>query len=597
MGVNGLAMKNILLTIITLSILIDPFILSGQQYFKLLEVPENSYFQRLAQFSNGDILVGDAPKDILSGDSHRGYYLLRIDPCGNVLWANTYHFQGRHLTFDQFTIDDSDNIYTFGSALNGLKEEIYINKIAPDGQLIQERLYDAAIIDNVTYSIDYKEGRLAVFGFLFQSSIEKSTYVLMLDTNLNLIWQYLYDPFETYGEAIMTKDLGVLYYTRNKIVKVDSEGQVEWAREIEHDYALSLSIPVEVADGYVYAIYDAGIQFLIKIDTNGSLVWQSEPFSAYYHIANMEVLSDGRILAVYHYPMFDQNIPSYILLTPEGKIIMKRRLSIDFPIHSGFTYLTIFDNTHVHLLGNANMAFNENHNTTDFLLQFNLEQADTDCFEWEDYSDIVDQSFPVQLNPVNIQVQEVNFQIYDPGTFGQSSLEYILNDVCEGKATSTIIERDTLLECEENWLIQLPSADWEWQDGDTQPTRLLTIPETQIATKINCRDTTHLVFRLEKEACDCKLYIPNAFSPNQDGINDVLEIFPVCSLLEFELKIFDRWGALVFESTELTNHWDGTFKGEVAQLGVYVVYMKGLQMDAIGAISSFEVVQNLFLLR
>lgn len=262
-------MKNILLTIITLSVLIDPFILSGQQYFKLLEVPENSYFQRLAQFSNGDILVGDAPKDILSGDSHRGYYLLRIDPCGNVLWANTYHFQGRHLTFDQFTIDDSDNIYTFGSALNGLKEEIYINKIAPDGQLIQERLYDAAVIDNVTYSIDYKEGRLAVFGFLFQSSIEKSTYVLMLDTNLNPIWQYLYDPFEAYGEAIMTKDLGVLYYTRNKIVKVDSEGQVEWAREIEHDYALSLSIPlhnlaslphITVAGACATATHGSGVQ-------------------------------------------------------------------------------------------------------------------------------------------------------------------------------------------------------------------------------------------------------------------------------------------------------------------------------------------------
>ena len=74
-----------------------------------------------------------------------------------------------------------------------------------------------------------------------------------------------------------------------------------------------------------------------------------------------------------------------------------------------------------------------------------------------------------------------------------------------------------------------------------------------------------------------KAWLPNAFSPNDDGINDAFTVFgkiPNVEMVE-ELKIFDRWGALVFSNENflpniLQNGWDGTFNGKIAADGVYI---------------------------
>ncbi len=72
--------------------------------------------------------------------------------------------------------------------------------------------------------------------------------------------------------------------------------------------------------------------------------------------------------------------------------------------------------------------------------------------------------------------------------------------------------------------------------------------------------------------CACQYYIPNAFSPNQDGFNDVfLPLFSSsCAVNTYKLKIFNRWGALVFESDNPQNGWNGKYSGEDAPQGVYM---------------------------
>lgn len=63
--------------------------------------------------------------------------------------------------------------------------------------------------------------------------------------------------------------------------------------------------------------------------------------------------------------------------------------------------------------------------------------------------------------------------------------------------------------------------------------------------------------------------LPNAFSPNADGENDVFRVLGADKISEMELRIFNRWGQQVFFTTEKTQGWDGTFKGESAPTGVY----------------------------
>lgn len=57
------------------------------------------------------------------------------------------------------------------------------------------------------------------------------------------------------------------------------------------------------------------------------------------------------------------------------------------------------------------------------------------------------------------------------------------------------------------------------------------------------------------------LYIPNAFSPNSDGINDGFKALGV-GIEQFKLQIFDRWGALIFESNDINRAWDGSVNGK-----------------------------------
>jgi gliding motility-associated-like protein len=59
----------------------------------------------------------------------------------------------------------------------------------------------------------------------------------------------------------------------------------------------------------------------------------------------------------------------------------------------------------------------------------------------------------------------------------------------------------------------------------------------------------------------CKYGIPTAFSPNDDGINDFFKVRSSCPLVDFELKIINRWGQEVFATTDQENGWDGTMNG------------------------------------
>ncbi|HFA49537.1 MAG TPA: T9SS type B sorting domain-containing protein [Bacteroidetes bacterium] len=83
------------------------------------------------------------------------------------------------------------------------------------------------------------------------------------------------------------------------------------------------------------------------------------------------------------------------------------------------------------------------------------------------------------------------------------------------------------------------------------------------------------------QSTDCKrfsLYVPNAFSPNDDGFNDDFRLYPSSDsniALVKSMHIFNRWGGLVFEKKDFEANariqlWDGTFKGKKMDAGVYV---------------------------
>ncbi|MEM7103556.1 MAG: gliding motility-associated C-terminal domain-containing protein, partial [Bacteroidota bacterium] len=70
---------------------------------------------------------------------------------------------------------------------------------------------------------------------------------------------------------------------------------------------------------------------------------------------------------------------------------------------------------------------------------------------------------------------------------------------------------------------------------------------------------------------ECDVYVPNAFTPNFDGINDYFKPFEHdCFFLEYQFRVFDRWGNLVFSSSDPQEFWRGMNGNRPYQMGVYV---------------------------
>lgn len=71
------------------------------------------------------------------------------------------------------------------------------------------------------------------------------------------------------------------------------------------------------------------------------------------------------------------------------------------------------------------------------------------------------------------------------------------------------------------------------------------------------------------------IYIPNAFTPNGDGRNDLFRFIPV-GITEYKyFRIFNRWGQEVYSSTDFRQGWDGTYKGQPAPLDTYIWILEG----------------------
>jgi gliding motility-associated-like protein len=88
----------------------------------------------------------------------------------------------------------------------------------------------------------------------------------------------------------------------------------------------------------------------------------------------------------------------------------------------------------------------------------------------------------------------------------------------------------------------------------------------QITTTSGCKTTDTILLRVHKKA---DVFVPTAFSPNNDGQNDFLDVFTQ-GISKIHFWVFNRWGQLMFETTDPLQRWDGRFNGKPQPLENYV---------------------------
>lgn len=201
------------------------------------------------------------------------------------------------------------------------------------------------------------------------------------------------------------------------------------------------------------------------------------------------------------------------------------------------------------------------------------------------------------IDGTNFQSSAV-FTMLNPGNYTITVLDNNTSCSTIGSSTLTInsvpspeiITVDADITIVEGQSIQL-SANGNgsiiWDNGQTGNTITVSPVSNTVycatLTDINgCTDTDCIMVIVEAEPIVCgDLFIPTAFSPNGDNNNNSFGVIMNIACIEsLDLKVFDRWGELVFETTDPSKRWDGTYKTKELDpaVFVYLVRIKTMEM-------------------
>ena len=166
------------------------------------------------------------------------------------------------------------------------------------------------------------------------------------------------------------------------------------------------------------------------------------------------------------------------------------------------------------------------------------------------------------------------------GEFAAGSTITFLPDSCLQSSISFSISTASLIN-QINWNFGDPTSGANNSSSNLNPSHLFsgigtyqitaivefdcyTDTVTQNITLFNCADTITPI------TDTCQLYVPNVFTPNNDELNDGVNPVTNCIYEDYQFLIFNRWGQLVFKTSNQAEKWDGTIDGSDCTDGVYV---------------------------
>ncbi|MDN3656745.1 gliding motility-associated C-terminal domain-containing protein [Ferruginibacter paludis] len=197
----------------------------------------------------------------------------------------------------------------------------------------------------------------------------------------------------------------------------------------------------------------------------------------------------------------------------------------------------------------------------------------------------------VLCNGITRQLDAVNYNaiyVWQDGStmpsyiVKKSGFYYVTVDISGCKASDSVyinykskpdisLVKDTFV-CRGQEVILNPVSgtvdNYLWQDGSTNISLRVKDPGIYTLTASNeCGITTSSV-NVDWGTCD--LYMPAAFTPNNDGINDLFRVKNMFVVREFNFSIYSRFGEKIFASNNINHGWDGSYKGVLQNTGAFV---------------------------
>ncbi|ATL48410.1 hypothetical protein COR50_15260 [Chitinophaga caeni] len=178
-------------------------------------------------------------------------------------------------------------------------------------------------------------------------------------------------------------------------------------------------------------------------------------------------------------------------------------------------------------------------------------------------------------NPIKVFTQ--------PGTYILTILDKYCDrviadtlNVFEGATPNVSLGNDTVI-CAGTSIVLKPKtafvSNYLWSDGSTGSTLTVTQPGTYTVQVSNDCGFSQDQITITGVVCESAPEIPNVFSPNGDGKNDIFKPGTGETMYNYELRIYNRWGQMIFISHDQEQGWDGTYNGQPVEIGTYVWWL------------------------
>ena len=205
--------------------------------------------------------------------------------------------------------------------------------------------------------------------------------------------------------------------------------------------------------------------------------------------------------------------------------------------------------------------------------------SDGGSFKWTPPSGLSDDAIP---NPVASPRDSTTYKVVVTNSYGCKDSAYLNVNVYRNVAADagpdkTIVSGDSVIL---NGSVKGTAVNFNWSPSvfmnDSHSVNPKVYPAEDIVYTLHAASTVGC--GVATDDVKVKVYntivVPNAFTPNGDGLNDKFQLIPFDNYKVVKLIIYDRWGNLIFNTTDAYKGWDGTYNGLLEPVGAYVYYLE-----------------------
>lgn len=574
---------------------------------------ENNFGGSLAEFGfdaeqtsdGGYLMIGSTFSNngqITMNQGFYDYWLVKTDASGNLAWQRTYGGAGEERAYELELLSDGSAIIagTSNSSSGDLPSnngsaDYWVLRVDANGDIIWSENLGGSLEDRSFAIAAASDDNFLMTGFASSGNVDvsgnygsKDAWLLKIDPDANVIWEKniggtaddrLYAILETaeggfVGAGLSTSDDNDLPGNFGNqdlwVVRLAPDSlEIDLGNDTTLCAGEGVFLELDIDDvDYLWQdgstddffIVETAGEYWVEIDRQGC---KARDTMLVEYVSETPVeLGNDTILCVGETLVLDPGIAGADYLWSDGSI--EQTQSVTTPTNlwvsvskDGCDYLDSIsvDFTTVEVdLGNDTLICAGN------ILQKNVAVTSGD-YLWQDGS------------------TNSTFDIFEPGTYWVE----VAQGGCSNRDTLEVglqLAPDSVLQdyryiCPDEgvWFdIETPGGTYLWQDGSSEP-KLKAVTPGEYWVEVTL---SGCIFRQETTLKNCEecLYIPNIFSPNGDGINDVFQHFPGCEISNYSVQIFDRWGAEIFFSNSTDLSWDAMLNGNEVLQGAYVYLVR-----------------------